>query len=285
MLADPSLSPDAILGQASAENFPVALRFLPGRLRRDLHSIYGFARLADEIGDEYAGHRLAALDALETELDLAYEGRARHPLLIALQATLRECSLPRGPFLRLIEANRFDQRAPRLEHFSELRSYCGLSADPVGELVLHVFGQATPDNVRLSDAICTALQIVEHLQDVAEDFGAGRIYLPAEDLERFGCVDADLARAPASPALRRVVAFEAARARALLHDGEPLIARLRAPARIAVAAFAAGGLATLDALAAAEYDVTSASPKPRKRGVLLHSLQLLWRARGRSDAS
>jgi phytoene/squalene synthetase len=161
-----------------------------------------------------------------------------------------------------------------------VRAYCALSADPVGELVLHVFGQATPENVALSDAICSALQIVEHLQDVAEDFAAGRIYLPADDLVRFSCGEAELGRAPASPALRRVVAFEAARARELLREGEPLLARLHQPARTAIAAFAAGGLAAIDALEAGEYDVTSRCWKPRKRTVARRTLQLLWRTRG-----
>ena len=249
-------------------------------MRRDLQAIYGFARLADDIGDEYAGDRLAALDALEAELDGAFAGRARHPLLVLLQPTLRERALPREPFARLIEANRVDQRLTRVEDFAGLRAYCALSADPVGELVLHVFGQATPENVALSDAICSALQIVEHLQDVAEDFAAGRIYLPAEDLARFGCGEAELSRAPASPALRRIVAFEAARARELLREGDALVARLDQPARTAIAAFAAGGLAALDALEAGEYDVTSRCWRPRKRAVARRALQLLWRARG-----
>jgi squalene synthase HpnC len=257
----------------------VALRFLPGRVRRDLEAIYGFARLADDIGDEYVGNRLLALDALEGELDRALAGRAEHPLLVRLQPTLRERGLPRQPFARLIEANRFDQQPVRIQEFSELRDYCALSADPVGELVLHVFGKATPENVALSDSICTALQVVEHLQDVAEDFAAGRVYLPAADLARFGCSEADLGRAPASPALRRVVGFEAARARELLRAGEPLIARLRQPARTAVAAFAAGGHAALDALAAGDLDVTSRCWKPGRRAVLLWTAQLLWRTR------
>ncbi len=258
----------------------MALRVLPARIRRDLKAIYGFARLADELGDEYEGDRPLALDALEAELDLAMAGRARHPPLVRLEPTLRERGLPRRPFARLIQANRVDQRATGMQDFAQLRRYCALSADPVGELVLHVFGQATPENIALSDSICTALQIVEHLQDVAEDRAAGRVYLPAEDLDRFDCREAELGRAPASPALRRVVAFEAARARGLLRDGEPLIARLRQPARSAVAAFTAGGHAALDALASGEWDVTSRCWRPRKSGVLLRTLQLLWRARG-----
>ena len=245
-------------------------------------ALYGFARLTDEIGDAYPGDRLVALDALETDLDAAYAGEAHHPLLRALQPTLAERALPREPFVRLIEANRVDQRMTRVMSFAELRAYCALSADPVGELVLHVFGQATPENVALSDAICSALQIAEHLQDVAEDFAAGRVYLPADDLTRFACGTDELALAPASPALRRVVAFEAARARTLLREGEPLVGRLPWPARGAVAAFAAGGHAALDALAAGEWDVTSRCWKPRKHRLALWTGRLLARARGGS---
>jgi squalene synthase HpnC len=259
----------------------VALRWLPADLRRDLLALYGFARLADQLGDEAPGDRLALLDALEEDLERAFEGRARHAILRRLQPALRERRLPREPFLRLIAANRRDQRVQRCASFDELLDYCTLSANPVGELVLGIFGDATRENVELSDAICSALQIVEHLQDVAEDRANGRVYLPADDLARFGCREEDLDRAPAPPALRQVAAFEAERARAGLRDGEPLLARLHGPARWAVAAFAAGGHAALDALERAEFDVTSACRTPRRRDVVWRTLQLLWRARVR----
>jgi phytoene/squalene synthetase len=167
----------------------------------------------------------------------------------------------------------------RYRSFAELRGYCALSADPVGELVLGVLGQATPENVALSDAICSALQVVEHLQDVREDLARGRIYLPAEDMARFGCDEATLARAPAPSNLRRLVAFEAARARALLREGEPLLARLSGAGRLAVAGFAAGGHAALDALARADHDVARPRLAPRRSRLARHLLALLWRAR------
>jgi squalene synthase HpnC len=277
---DWGLASDAVLAQAARENFPVALRWLPARWRSDLLALYGFARLADDLGDEVAGDRLARLDALEEDLERAFRGEAREPLLRRLEPTLRARSLPREPFLRLIEANRVDQRVHRYASFEELRGYCALSADPVGHLVLHVFGAASPDNLALSDAICTALQLVEHLQDVAEDRARGRVYLPAEDLARFGCPEAELGRAPASPALRRVVAFEARRARALLREGEPLLARLGPVARLAVAGFAAGGHAALDALERGGFDVTSRLLQPRRRDLVRRTLELLWRSRG-----
>jgi squalene synthase HpnC len=175
--------------------------------------VYGFARLVDELGDSFAGDRPAALDWLEGDLDLAYRGEAKHPLLRRLQPTLRECELPRDPFVRLIEANRMDQRISRYETWEQLRAYCKLSANPVGELVLGVFGQATPARVNLSDEICTALQLTEHCQDVAEDLTRGRVYLPAEDLARFGCTIADLSDSHTGVPLQDALAFECTRAR------------------------------------------------------------------------
>jgi squalene synthase HpnC len=269
-----------VLAQARRENFPVALRWLAPELRRDLLAVYGFARLADDLGDAAPGDRLARLAALEADLGLAFEGRASHPLLRELTPTLRRRALPPEPFLRLIEANRRDQREPRLASFEALLDYCRLSANPVGELVLGIFGAARPENVRGSDAICSALQVVEHLQDVAEDAARGRVYLPADDLARFGCRDAELRRAPASPALRCVVALQAQRARALLAQGEPLLANLRGGARLAVAGFAAGGHAALDAIERADFDVMSALRRPSRTRGLRHALALLWRARG-----
>jgi squalene synthase HpnC len=270
LIADAPLSaPSAeeVMARAAGENFPVSSWLLPRRVRSHLLAIYGFARLVDELGDGPAqgNERLAALDWVERDLDLAYAGRAEHPLLIRLQPTLRECALPREPFVRLIEANRLDQRVSRYETWAQLRAYCALSADPVGELVLSVLGLATPARIALSNAICTALQLAEHCQDVAEDLARGRVYLPAEDLARFGCVAADLAAVHAGGPLRAVLAFEVSRARGLLDAGAPLIDELPgARARLAVAAFAAGGRAALDAIERAGYDVLPGPPRAGK---------------------
>jgi squalene synthase HpnC len=224
---------EAVMARAQSENFPVASRLLPRRARSHLLAIYGFARLVDELGDSACGDRLAALDWLEAELDRAFAGRAEHPLLVALAPTLRECALPREPFARLIEANRVDQRVSRYETWQQLRGYCALSADPVGELVLGVLGMATPARIALSDSICTALQLTEHCQDVAEDLAQGRVYLPQQDLERFAATRAELAAEHASAPLRAVLAFEVERARALLGEGAPLIGELRGRAKLA----------------------------------------------------
>ena len=169
--------------------------------------------------------------------------------------------MPREPFLRLIEANRRDQLVGSYATFEELAGYCDLSANPVGELVLHVFGRATPDRIALSDRVCTALQLAEHCQDVEEDYGRGRVYLPAEDLERFGVGPDHLAARETSPSLRRLLAFEVDRARRLLAEGTPLVGRLRGRARLAVAGYVGGGRATLDAIAAADYDVLAVTPR------------------------
>jgi len=208
---------EAVMIQAREENFPVALWLLGRRTRRHLLAIYGFARLVDDIGDEVAGDRLALLDRVERELDAP-----EHPVMRALASTVRGCGLPREPFLRLIEANRRDQVVTRYETFDELLDYCRLSAAPVGELVLRVLGAATPERIALSDRICAGLQVIEHLQDVDEDRARGRVYIGTFD--------------------------GAARARALLDEGAPLVRHLRGRARLAVAGFLAGGRAALDAI-------------------------------------
>ncbi len=220
---------------------------------------------------------MAALDALEEDLSRAFAGEARHPLLRRLEPTLRAHALPREPFLRLIEANRRDQRVKRYARLAELTDYCAHSADPVGRLVLHVFGVATPARVALSDRICTALQLAEHCQDVAEDHARGRVYLPAEDLAALGCPESDLARAPASPALRAAIRLQARRAREGLVQGEPLVASLRGAARLAVAGFVAGGHAALDGLERIDCDVLGARARVRRRDLLRHLARLLVR--------
>jgi squalene synthase HpnC len=261
------------MARAASENFPVAARLLAPRHRRALLAVYGFARLADELGDELEGDRLAALDWLTDELDRAYAGRARTPLLVSLQNVLAECDLPREPFARLIEANRMDQRVSRYQSWEQLRGYCELSANPVGELVLAIFGLHTPERVRLSEDVCTGLQLAEHLQDVAEDLRSGRIYLPQEDLVRFDCsqdwMDGVLGGESGLTShdslmrgsLRDAIAFELARARQLLSAGPPLAASIPAwRPKLAIAAFAAGGFAALEQIERARCEVLGGVP-------------------------
>ncbi len=243
---------DQVLPQAADENFTVASAILGPRRVRHLTAIYGFARLVDDVGDESAGERGELLELVALELRRAFRqpglGEPQHPLMRDLSRTIAECRMPAGPFERLIQANRLDQVLTRYENFQQLLDYCQLSAAPVGELVLYVFGAATPDRVLLSDRVCAGLQVVEHLQDIAEDFSRGRVYMPREDLERFGCTDADLQALPPSANLRAMMDLQATRARALLGSGAPLARTLPPAPRLAVAGFTAGGLRALDVL-------------------------------------
>lgn len=268
-----------LLARAHTENFPVAPRWLPRGLRDDLLAIYGFARLVDEAGDTAPGDRLALLDEIEADLDRAARGAAQRPLVQRLAPPLRDGRLPLAPFRRLIEANRRDQSVARYASWDELRNYCALSANPIGELVLHAAGAATPDRVALSDSVCTALQVLEHCQDVAEDRANGRVYLPAKELARFGVRDADLAACPAPESLRSAIALQVARSRALLASALPLVGSLRGAVRFAVAGYAAGGLAAADALQRAHFDPSGGAPRARRRDIARHAIAILWRSR------
>ncbi len=268
-----------VMGRAPGENFPVASRVLPGKVRADLLALYGFARMVDQIGDDAPGDRLAALDWLEAELDRAYGGRATHPVMVALSPTLRARKLPREPFMRLIDANRTDQRVKEYATWEQLLEYCTLSANPVGELVLHVLDRATPQRIELSDKVCTALQLTEHWQDVAEDLRMGRIYLPARDAHACGVTRADLASDRAGANVRLLMAVEVGRTRALFDEGAQLIGTLWGRPRFAVAAFVAGGRAALDAIEHNGFDVISKSPRPgpvRRGRVLVHTFLEPW---------
>src|SRR5436190_23786743 len=193
------------------------------------------------LGDEVTGDRLAALDELERELDASYTGMPAWPVMRQLAPTIHKFDLPREPFLRLIEANRMDQRVSEYETWSDLHRYCVHSADPVGRLVLGLLGRdRVPQLVAASDEVCTGLQLVNFLQDVPRDLALGRVYLPSEDRRRFGVVELDRP----TPELRPLLEFEASRARGLLASGDEL-GRLLGGGRIgrAVALFARGGLA------------------------------------------
>lgn len=250
-----------MLGRMSGENFPVALRVLPRSLRGNLVALYGFARFTDQLGDAYRGDRPAALDWLEAEVDRALAGAADvHPLVGPIVATTRQHRIDPQPLRDLIEANRVDQTVTRYATYDDLLGYCRLSANPVGRLVLGIFEATTPERAGWSDDVCSALQIVEHLGDLAEDAGDGRVYLPVEDLQRFGVDPAELLVSPARPALRALVAFEADRARRLLDRGAALPGSLQGWARVATTAFVAGGYAALDGLAAADFDPLGGAP-------------------------
>jgi squalene synthase HpnC len=278
---------EEVVANASGENFPVALRILPERYRRHLTALYGFARLTDDLGDEAreagqadADLRLGLLDQLTADVDRIYDGlEPRSPVMQKMAVTVTECQVPAQPLYDLIQANRQDQQVTRYATFTDLARYCELSANPVGQVVLYIFGAATEARLELSDSICTALQLAEHWQDVAEDLGHGRIYLPAEDLERFGISEADLAEPSASPAVRDLMRFETDRARGLLDRGAPLVGTLRGAARLAVAGYLAGGRAALAAIAAQRYDVLTATARPRKPRMAVELVKAYTRGR------
>jgi squalene synthase HpnC len=255
----------AMAARASGENFPVALRLLPAMQRQHLMAVYGFARMTDDAGDEAPpAERLQLLDEIAADLALAEDGDARLPAVRALRPVIADCGVPLQLFADLIQANRQDQCVSRYQSFDDLLGYCKLSANPVGRIVLYVFGAHSERRAELSDQVCTALQLAEHWQDIAEDCQAGRIYLPQEDLAAFGCAEADLAAAAAGPQLRALVEFEVRRARAIIDAGAPLVGTLRGFARLAVAGYVAGGRAALAAIGAAGHDVLGGPPAPRK---------------------
>jgi squalene synthase HpnC len=263
---------EEVVANAPGENFPVALRVLPERYRRHLTNLYFFARLTDDLGDEARTStddvttlRLALLDELAADVTRIYEGGTPgSPVMRAMAETVRDCQVPEKPLLDLIQANRQDQQVTRYQTFADLEQYCELSANPVGQVVLYIFGAATPERLALSDRICTALQLAEHWQDVAEDLALGRIYLPAEDLARYAVTEADLAQPTADPKVRELMRFEVDRAARLLGEGAPLVGTLRGAARLAVAGYLAGGRAALAAIRKQRYDVLSAQSKPAK---------------------
>ena len=285
-----------VVANASGENFPVALRMLPARHRRHLTNLYFFARLTDDLGDQARDDgkedpkedgkedvstlRLRLLDELAADVDRIYDGGTpQSPVMRAMAQTVGECRVPAQPLRDLIQANRQDQQVTRYGTYTELARYCELSANPVGQIVLCIFGVATPGRVALSDSICTALQLAEHWQDVAEDLGNGRIYLPAEDMERYGCTEADLAEPAAGDAVRTLIAFEVSRAEALLNQGAPLVGTLRGAARLAVAGYLAGGRAALAAIRAQQYDVLRGTPRPRKQKLAAELVKAYARGR------
>ncbi|HEV7209108.1 MAG TPA: squalene synthase HpnC [Mycobacteriales bacterium] len=279
--------------RARRENFPVASRLLPAAVRHDLLAAYGVARLIDDAADAAPGDRGAVLDLLEADLRLLAAGEPQLRPIRALLPSVRSRHLPVAPFLALIEAGRMDQQVTRYATFEELRGYCRLSAEPVGRLVLEIWGLADADRFALSDDVCTALQVAEHLQDVGEDLAVGRIYLPQDALARAGVSEQLLTAVAGLPAAagepsptaadrQRVAALlagVAGQARELLQAGPALTRLVPGRAKVAVAGFVAGGHAALDAVLAAGDRAVRDTPHPRRRRVLWHTARTL---RGRS---
>jgi squalene synthase HpnC len=287
MTRQPASSPSAIslaglMELRHGENFSVAAAWIPRRERRLLLAVYAYSRFVDEVGDGGRGDVLELLDAIEHDVRAETAGEARVPALRPVLAQIEGGGLPRAPLLDLIEANRRDQHVHRYETFEDLVGYCRLSADPVGRLVLAAMGTSSPVTRPLSDAVCSALQVVEHLQDVREDAHRGRIYLPGADLAAESVSEAELLDAPtAGRGLRRVIALQAARARSMLVAGSPLVGLVRGWRRPAVAGYVAGGLAAISAVAAADYDVLGARPRAGKAARVVETAKVAARGRAR----
>jgi squalene synthase HpnC len=248
----------------SAENFPVALRVLPRRVRDHLQRAYVFARFVDDVGDEAAGDRLALLDEIDRDVQALPEGRATLAPVQGLLPLVRKHGLSLQPLHDLVEANRRDQTVSSYPAFDDLLDYCRLSAAPIGRIVLSIAGVDDPRAAAHSDKVCAALQVLEHCQDVGEDAARGRVYLPQSDLRAHAVAADDLRARSTSPELRRVIAIQVLRAEELLTEGIPLVRQLRGWARLAVLGYVAGGRATAAALRRAGFDVLPRHVAPGK---------------------
>jgi squalene synthase HpnC len=250
--------------RARDENFTVVSWFLPRDIRPHFFALYAFCRWTDDLGDEADGDRLALLDAWERGVRDCFAGRRDAPLFTALGATIDRYEMPADPFLRLIDANRMDQRITSFETYDDLLGYCQHSATPVGEMVLRVLGYSDAERIRLSDATCIALQLANFWQDVSVDLEKGRTYIPAEDMRRFGYDAADLRGGVVNDAFRALMRFEVDRARALFAEGRALEDMVDHRARTDVRLFRLGGEAVLDAIERADYDVLTSRPRVAK---------------------
>jgi len=250
------------LAQWHYENFTVASRLLPGGLRQHVCNLYAYCRGADDLADETGEPALCLklLDQWETHLRRCFEGRAEHPVFVALADTVRRFDLPIEPFLDLLDAFRQDQRVVRYQTADQLLDYCRRSANPVGRLMLRLGQCDTPERVELSDAICTGLQLANFCQDVARDWDRGRVYLPLADCKRFGYDESMFVRRECNEAFRRLLAEQVDWAESFLQRGKTLANQMPRGLRLPVALFAEGGLATLRAVRRQQFDVWTHRP-------------------------
>ncbi len=259
---DEALGYCARLTATHYENFSVVTRLTPREHRPAFRSIYAFCRWSDDLGDEL-GDPVRSLELLgwwRGELCAMYEGRATHPVMIALRETVESYGIPVAPFEALISAFEQDQSITEYQSYEQLLDYCVRSANPVGHLVLYIAGSYNPANARLSDATCTALQLANFWQDVARDLAIGRIYLPRQDRERFGVADRDLRALRFTAEFAALMRFEVERTRGLFADGRPLVGRMPRALAVDVDLFTRGGLAILDRIEARGFDVLGARP-------------------------
>jgi squalene synthase HpnC len=266
------------LARTHYENFSVASWFLPKRLRQDFFNVYAYCRISDDLGDEVgdANASLRLLDQWEAELNACYEGNPRHPVFVALAETVRKCEIPKQTFVDLLTAFRQDQRVTRYSTFEDVVGYCCNSANPVGRLVLHVCGYHDAERQALSDFTCTALQLANFWQDVSDDYGKGRIYLPAEDLRRFGVSEEDIAERRNTSAFCDMLRFEVERARDWFERGLPLIKMVDRELAIDLELFSRGGQEILDAIESQGYNVLGRRPAISKSRKLALVARAAW---------
>src|SRR5271166_3909318 len=250
------------LARSHYENFSVASWFLPRPLRQHFFNVYAYCRISDDLGDEVGdtSASLQLLDQWEEELNACYGGHPRHPVFVALAETVRKFEIPKHEFADLLTAFRQDQTITRYETFSDLLGYCRYSANPVGHLVLYVCGYRDPERQLLSDYTCTALQLANFWQDVSADFAKGRIYLPLEDLRRFGVTEDGIGNSENTLAFREMMKFEVQRAREWFAQGLPLIANVERPLATDIELFSRGGQEILNAIERQSYAVLGRRP-------------------------
>jgi squalene synthase HpnC len=271
------------LARTHYENFTVASLLLPRRLLRHFHAVYAYCRWADDLADEVGGgpRALALLRWWREELLRCYDGRPRHPVMIALRGTIEKFQIPPDPFLNLLFAFEQDQIVKRYQTFEQLLGYCRNSANPVGHLILYLGEAFNRENALLSDHVCTALQLTNFWQDVDRDFAIGRVYIPDEDRKRFRYTETDLQNRRYTPDFAELMCFEVERTRDLFYRGVPLVERLAPEIRPDVELFIRGGLAVLRKIERSHYNVWAARPalaKWEKAGLLGATLIRRWNA-------
>ncbi|MBZ5570418.1 MAG: squalene synthase HpnC [Acidobacteriia bacterium] len=266
------------LARTHYENFSVATWFLPQRLRQHFFNIYAYCRISDDLGDEVGDPRvsLQLLGQWEAELEACYEGSPRHPVFVALAETVRCFEIPKQTFVDLLTAFRQDQTVTRYPTFSDLLGYCRYSANPVGHLVLYVCGYRDAERQGLSDFTCTALQLANFWQDVSVDYAKGRVYLPLEDLRRFGASEGDIATQQNTPAFRDLMRFEVDRAHEWFQSGLPLAKKVTRELAIDIELFSRGGQEILRAIERQGYCVLGRRPSLSRSRKLALLARAAW---------
>ncbi len=269
------------IAKAHYENFPIGW-FIPKALRKHVYAVYAFARTADDFSDEeeFEGKRIERLDEFERKLDDAVLGRADEPLFIAVAETLEKTGIPPRHLKDLLTAFRLDTTKKRYRDYRELETYCVYSANPIGRIVLTLFGFNDPRLLELSDRICTGIQLVNHWQDIAVDLKKNRVYLPEEDLNRFGYSYEDLAQRRLDDRFRSLMRFEVARTRSLLYEGRPLLDELERSLKWQVSLMWLGPMKILERIEKSQYDVFSARPSLSHRDKMTLLLSMM---RGRAS--